>query len=309
MPCISHDNCNSGHASLWCDIVFVLNYSIAGLHSFIALLFSYTSVAKPNYSKTCWRNTAQTEYTATFLFFSSMLGLGYLSIRRITGISIKYKRTGFTVWHTLFPPCNNYDETCTFTSLCLLQTYIHSRIPRLRFGKTMPRKMNGNEDGAHRQKHWSMHSADIILMATFFHPILPTFRFSQQQTQPHQRDAIWPIYRWTPSPTGFLPLGGEQPSPVHNDTAGLEGHGARAPSPGDRPLGESRAEGRGPAALPAPAPRSEAASATQHCTRRTGVRRKTKANPGWKSTSAPAAGSAILSTQMEEKKRKKRNRV
>lgn len=32
-----------------------------------------------------------------------------------------------------------------------------------------------------------MHSADIILMATFFHPILPTFRFSQQQKHPHQR--------------------------------------------------------------------------------------------------------------------------
>lgn len=88
--------------------------------------------------------------------------------------------------HTL-QPSPNYDETYTFIGLCLSQTYRHGRIHRLQFSKHMLRKMNGNEDSAHRQKHWSMHSADIILMATFFHPILPTFRFSQQQTHPHQR--------------------------------------------------------------------------------------------------------------------------
>lgn len=88
--------------------------------------------------------------------------------------------------HTL-QPSPNYDETYTFISLCLSQTYRHRRIHRLQFSKPMSRKMNGNEDSAHRQKHWSMHSADIILMATFFHPILPTFWFSQQQTHPHQR--------------------------------------------------------------------------------------------------------------------------
>ena len=45
------------------------------------------------------------------------------------------------------------DETYTFISLCLLQTYRRSRIHRLQFGKPMPRKMNGTEDSAHRQKH------------------------------------------------------------------------------------------------------------------------------------------------------------
>lgn len=52
MPCLSHDNWSFSHANMRCNIVVALIYCIARLHSFIVLLFSYTFVTKPNYSKT-----------------------------------------------------------------------------------------------------------------------------------------------------------------------------------------------------------------------------------------------------------------
>lgn len=119
--------------------------------------------------------------------------------------------------------------------------------------------MNGNEDSAHRQKHWSAHSADIILMATFFHPILPTFRFFQQQTYPH-RYPLPPDLTHLPlnSVTHRFSLGSEQPSPGpqwHSRAGGTRRRPGSFPQV-TRPSspGENRGEGRGAAALPALAP-------------------------------------------------------
>lgn len=158
--------------------------------------------------------------------------------------------------HTL-QPSPNYDETYTFISLCLSQTYRHRRIHRLQFSKPTSREMNGNKDSAHRQKHWSMHSADIILMATFSHPILPTFRFSrrqQQQTHPHRRvrsdpflaqlrhPRVLPRRRaavprsamtqqgWRDPPPGLLPPVPRPPPPAARSGEGRAGTGSGGPA-------------------------------------------------------------------------------
>lgn len=119
-----------------------------------------------------------------------------------------------------------------------------------------------NEDSAHRQKHWSMHSADIILMATFFHPILPTFRFSQQQTYPHQRVRSDPFLAQLRHPQVLT----RQRAAVPRSAMTQQGWRDTAPgllppkwlAPRRRLGVEARhGEGRGAAAPPAAAPRSE----------------------------------------------------
>jgi len=96
---------------------------------------------------------------ATFLFFI------YARIIIWFGVSVHSKnysdfgkiQTGvfYSLAHTdrSVQPSPDYDETHTFISLCLSQTYRHGRIHGLQFGKPTPRKMNGNEASAHRQKH------------------------------------------------------------------------------------------------------------------------------------------------------------
>lgn len=56
-------------------------------------------------------------------------------------------------------------------------------------------------------------------------------------------------------------------------------------------------------------PLAQAAGATQHCTGRAGVRRKTRADSGRKATSGPAAGSPVCSPKIREEKAKKKNCV
>lgn len=89
-----------------------------------------------------------------------------------------------------------------------------------------------------------------------YFPILPAADISAP------KGAIWPISRSTPSPAGSHSAASSRP-PVRNDTAGLEGHSARAPSPQvtrPSPPAGSRGEargGKGSGGPPAAAPRSE----------------------------------------------------